>query len=392
MQSAAQKGAVWQACGLALTELMITLLLSSVLTLGLARLYAASSDAFQLAAGQSRMQRSARLAFDLISRGLHRAGYTGCLSGGAGMNAPADLADSGLPYEFNLPVFIQGYDAGEGRSAWLPPPALDLGNSYVAAQARGVPRGRGAGINLQQVQQGTDILTLRYLSAASHQLAAEAADIAAEIPLQVAEEGLDFGEDYFVMLHGCSRGRIIRAGDVPDAGSVSPGDLIRFRQELPGMNLPDEARIRFASDGSFAEGARVVSIVTETWFIAPGAGVNNRGRRPLSLWRKSALGRPVELLEGIEDLQLLYGVDFMRSDNVPDQYLPAGSVQNWQQVRTVSIRITANSVDDVGADMAPTHGCRVSESAQQFQDCGAAETDGLLRRTFIQVVRLRNRS
>ena len=97
---------------------------------------------------------------------------------------------------------------------------------------------------------------------------------------------------------------------------------------------------------------------------------------------------PEELVEGIEDLQIKYGVD-TDNDDIPNRYLDADSVIDFDDVLTLRITVVANSVEDVGAKSGPTHGCTGSGGSQ---DCQPGETyDGLLRRAFTQTINLRNR-
>ena len=381
------------ACGLTLVELMITLLLSSVMTLGLVELYVASADSYRFLTGQSRMYLSAKLALNMIGRAVRQAGYQGCVSTELLWEGQMATRPSiRLPYEFNLPVPVQGYEGWTGTATWVPALAdpAGPGSSHVAASARGVPKGRGAAIRLHRIQQGTDLLTVRYLSQFHHRLAGSLKPDSTHLSVRVADGGLEFGSGYFAMLHDCDKVELFRVAAAADADRVRAGELIRLQRAGPQFFAFGKTRVGQTDPGAFDAGAWVSGIVTDTYFIAPGAGVNNRGRQPLSLWLKSGLRRPVEMIEGVEDLQLLYGVDMVSGDQVPDRYLTADQVSDWRSVRTLRISITVNSVDDLGTGMAPTHGCTRDLAVQQFQDCNGTGTDGLIRRTFSQTIRLRN--
>jgi hypothetical protein len=52
-----------------------------------------------------------------------------------------------------------------------------------------------------------------------------------------------------------------------------------------------------------AQGSSVGRVLTDIYFIAQGAGTNNRNQTPWSLWRKVSEDAPVELVEGIEGLK-----------------------------------------------------------------------------------------
>ena len=75
------------------------------------------------------------------------------------------------------------------------------------------------------------------------------------------------------------------------------------------------------------------------------------------------------LVEGVEDLQILYGVDTAGEDLVPSTYVDASLVTDFNDVVSVRIVLTVNSIDDVGS----------------------SDADGILRRNFTQTIRLRNR-
>jgi type IV pilus assembly protein PilW len=63
------------ALGMALLELVIALALSALLVLGLVQIAAAASSSTQLQRNQAQVQESARLAFNTLSRAVHRTGF-----------------------------------------------------------------------------------------------------------------------------------------------------------------------------------------------------------------------------------------------------------------------------------------------------------------------------
>ena len=132
----------------------------------------------------------------------------------------------------------------------------------------------------------------------------------------------------------------------------------------------------------------VSGIETHIYYIAPGAGQNSLGNTPLSFWRKSGTSVPVELVEGIEDLQVLYG-ESTDGTLAPNRYRSANEVVDWKNVTTVRVTVVANTIDDVGGTSAPTQGCVIQTCYSGGDEDG---TDGLMRRSFTQTIMLRNRS
>ena len=114
---------------------------------------------------------------------------------------------------------------------------------------------------------------------------------------------------------------------------------------------------------SSPEGAAVFGVVTEIYFVARGTGRNNVGAAPWSLWRKTTTDAPVELIQGIEDLQVRLGLDG-NGDGAVDRYGLAGQAAGLD-ARSVDVQMTANSVDAVGGGEP-------------------------IRRTFSRVIALRN--
>jgi type IV pilus assembly protein PilW len=89
-----------------------------------------------------------------------------------------------------------------------------------------------------------------------------------------------------------------------------------------------------------------------------------------ALFKRIGTATAQELVEGIENMQILYGED-TNGDNTPDYYVAAGSVGDWERVISVRATLTARTLD---ANLDPT-----------------ANDDGRLRRTYQSTITLRNR-
>ena len=372
--------------GVSLIELMIALALGSVVTTGIISLFVSNSKTYNLLTGQSRMQESARFALEFIGRSVRIAGYRGCFSSSnvyTLMNPPPP--DPLIPYEFDLRNGVEAFEA-TGVDVWSPvltplPTTIGVIDTNVWTTTDGT--GAGNGIDTSEITSGTDVLTLRGLSQVDARVAVNMPTSGEPVVVQMPAGGLEYADDYLVMIHDCAQGTIFRISGAPQLNTPAAGqatighgmaDADRGQNTLPNL----------AQGGTYSTDASVTAILTHIFFIAPGAGLNNLGSTPLSLWRKSGLQAPVELVEGVEHLQILFGVD-TDSDGVPNQYRTANMVAaDFTQVVTVRVSVTVNSVDNVESTSLPTHGCVV-------QDCIEGEAyDGLLRRTFTQTIMLRN--
>ena len=114
-----------------------------------------------------------------------------------------------------------------------------------------------------------------------------------------------------------------------------------------GANLPDSLTINNNTGfDCMGQAVGAPAIVTNTYTIANTARLNRQGNLIPALFCTSANGT-FELVEGIENMQVLYGVDTDSSrDGVPNRYVAAGSVTAWERVVTVRIALLASSVDE----------------------------------------------
>ena len=380
--------------GLSLVEAMIAMLIGSVIMVGVVQLLVANSETHKLMMGQSRMQESARFSLDFIARTVRQAGYRGCFSSNAALHTTID-PPAALPYEYDLRFGVQGYDAS-GANLWTPmltnlPQTTSggvdtniyyqsLGTDTLTAQGQG----QNNGIDIGAIVSGTDVLTVRNM---------DQQDIEARIGIlvgandpivvQVPPDGLNLLVNHMAVIHDCEKATIFRvtsvANDTPVANQMTIGhdtaDVDAVRNSINTLAL----RNFFGVDGA------VTAIQSYTYFIAPGTGQNAQGATPLSLWRKTGLTAPIELVEGVEDLQILYGVS-TDDDITPNQYVAANSVADWKDVTTIRITVVVNSVDDVGGTSVPTQTCAVQTCIPDVN------YDGLIRRSFTQTIKLRNTS
>jgi type IV pilus assembly protein PilW len=81
---------------------------------------------------------------------------------------------------------------------------------------------------------------------------------------------------------------------------------------------------------------------TTVFSIQPSSIDNTR----TSLWRSIDGAAPVELVEGISDLQMLYGED-TDGDQIPNYYVEVDDVSDMQQVVSVRFTVTAQTINEM---------------------------------------------
>jgi len=361
---------------MSLVEVMISLTMGTIIIMGVINLFSANSETYSVVQGQSRMQESARFALSYLSKDIQKASYKGCYTRDDQLLFTMYSGDD-IPYEYDLRTGIQAFDGQAAGLGWLPV-TTPLQDTYVAGRA----------IDTAAIVATTDILTVRAASEVEARLSQPMLLSSADIVVTIPSAGLEFSDstDDLALIYDCEKSSMFEVTSIAEVGGQATiGHAVEA--DLPGQ--PRNSFLALAVNNSFSTDASVSAIDTITYFIAPGAGTNNEGNTPLALWRKFRTAAPVEMVEGVENLQLLFGVD-TDGDSIPNQYTTANLVMDFDTVITVRISLTVNSIDTVGATSAPSLGCTGTGG---LQDCIAGQAyDGLIRRTFTSTVRLRNRT
>ena len=339
------------AVGASLIELMLALGLGVLVAAGAARLFADSQRAYTLLHGQTRMQESARQAVDFIARSVRSAGYLGCRSSPGAVRNTLNGSWNDM-FEINVGAPVEAFDGLDARGSldsWTPSLPASLWAS-------------GRGIDVGAVLPLTDVLVLRRVAAPGARIAAVAAPDGFPLVEDNGELGID--ADDFAVISDCRQAALFRVNRIERGDGVAT--LVRAAGDGPFDNAAGVSLSAFDTPyGGERDpgGAAVFGVVTEIYFVARGTGRNNVGSVPASLWRKTTTDAPVELIQGVEDMQVRLGLDG-NGDGAVDRYAIPGEVAG-QVVRSIDVQLTANSVDGV---------------------------DGVepMRRTFSRVITLRN--
>lgn len=328
--------------GLSLVELMVALALGAFITIGIIQMFTANQETYRVNIGQARLQEGARFAMEFLTSPIRMTGFMGCYSEPDGYFEKL-APDVTVDYLIDFASPVDGHES-TAPGIWSP------GLGVLPAD-----------IDTATIADGTDVLTIRTTDPRGTRLVNPMLNPDDDITTLVLPNGETpqyTAEDLFV-ISDCQKATFFQL-----TGATTPGGTIVMKHDAGGAAAtPGNDLANITPDGSVYDvDSTVHRVETQIFFIAPGAG------GALSLWRKSGfLSGPVELVEGIENLQVLYGVD-TDNDGVPNRYRTVQNVVDAADVRTLRISITANSVNPVN-------------------DVG----DGLLRRTFTNTVALRNR-
>lgn len=337
--------------GLSLVELMIAMTIGIIVLAGVSTAFLGSRQSYRVNENLARMQESARYAYDILSKDIRMAGYYGCA--GSNISVVNTLNDP-TAYAWDFTKGIYGFDS-TGASTWSPtlpasgspqygPDSPKSGNDIVVVRSI-----MGSGIRVLQHPGGTP---------------PGSADLKVTAGSGLTEEDI-------VMVADCLGAAIFQITNINTSGGFD-----NSVHNTGGTHTPGNATQNL---GKEFVGAEVVRLSTRTYYIRDNAtGVP-------SLYRIVASGAAEELVEGIEGMQILYGVD-TTGDFSADSYQNANWVETnnrWGDVISAQINLLIRSPED-----------RVTSTPQTYNYNGTSilATDRRLRQVFSSTITLRNRT
>lgn len=282
--------------GVALVELMIGLTLSLLLLGAVLQVFIGSKQAYRTNEALSRVQESGRFAIEFLSYDLRMAGFQGC----ANLESlqPNVIASPPANWDFASDTVIQGED--------------DVHDGQVGGRA---------------VRAGTDVITLRFADPADARLTGNMNSDNANVQVNRNAGAWKAGDALFIT--DCETADIFRATTV---SKENGGEKITIAH---ANNTNTTNRLSKA----YGEDARVMAFRAHTYYVAATGRTDAGGNPVLSLYRNEE-----ELVEGINQLQIVYGVD-ADDDQAADDYLDADAVADWRDVVAARVCAVAASVE-----------------------------------------------
>lgn len=281
--------------GFSLVEMLVALVIGLFLMVGIIQLFIGSKQSYRYHDALSRLQENGRFALNIMTQDIRMAGDRGCVS----PNTPgsfSSILNSSTTYIWNFNQPIQGFES-TGDGAWAPTldPSFESpmgGGNVDAITIRGADPLAGSPV-LAHGSGGADLQI-----PASHSYAACDIAVVASCTRAVAFQ-----------VTGVSGGNLAHA-----TGGCSPGNTTN--------NLGDD----------FVNGD-VIPMATKSYYIR--AGISGMP----ALWRRRNDQAPQELVEGIERMQIRYGMCTGEGaqSRVNPPYVNANAVTNWASVCSARI-------------------------------------------------------
>ena len=322
--------------GVTLVELMIALAIGLLVTVAMLKVNVDASRMYRFNEGLARVQENGRFALEFIRRDARVAGFWGCYSDATLTNGVSATSDAYI-------------NVGAGHITGTSDDGLNSSDSITFRSAT------GSGALVTSGMSGTgDSVTVESVGALSTNTA--------------------------VLISDCEDGDLFQVTGI--AGTALAHAAGANANVSPNLNK------------AYAAGARVYEAREATFCIAPGADPAQPALRRLvnPTPGQTCASNGDELLEGIENMQILYGedtdadADGANGDGTANRYVAFGaSGLDIDRIVSVRISLLARSLNN-NLTTAP--------SPYTFNGIAVtpASTDKYLRKVFTTTITLRNKA
>lgn len=360
--------------GLSLIELMIASVIGLVLLSGVVTIFSSNSASSKMSTGMTRLQDSGRVALDLLSYGVRMTGYEGCRDES---KDPVQVLASTGP-TINFPDNAVWGSEVDNSGVWDPTIHSDLDGSVNGISSK--------------VRNNTDVLYLQYGSGRSAVLSSDMTSDVADVILPNNPDHLRTGD--LIMIADCVSTNIFRATDVTEDATTG----ITTIQHSNTANSQTELTQAFQGTGNTnAVPVRVMRFESVAYYVGDSGRKMPDGSEVWSLFELDTTtpdSEPTELIEGVEDFQVLYGVQPDPSAASAIRYIPAEDVTNFGQVVSVQLGLlistpeySATTDDTQTYNIAGTTIDPPSATGTNAKHPG----DRRLRASFNATIQIRNR-
>lgn len=336
--------------GFSLVELMVSITIGLLILAAISTLFVSSKRTYSTQDRLARLQENARFAMHYLARDARMAGYFGCLDESTAVNSTLNAGSYVYGPTTGGMIAVEGLENASGN--WYP------------SNLAGLPTG---------IKSGTDAITIRMVADP------------ASTPITLTRPKPPTSAVFDV-----SDTTGINAGDIIMLGDCASADIMQVTQTPSGLKIQHNTGSTYAPGNSTKplskqyKSAQVYKFLARVYFVRDDAGVP-------TLFVQDNGGAAQPLVEGVEDMQILYGVDTDATpDGVPNVYLKAGegalaTASNWSNVKTVRIGMLVRTPNDKDLDTDIRSSYDVNGTT-----FNVPANDKYQRRVFVSTHQLRN--
>lgn len=336
--------------GFSLVELMVAITIGLILLAGVSSVMVSTKRTYNTQDSLGRLQENARIAMVILERALRNAGYMGCNISKTNVTNVLDPSGAGYSdFNYSLGTLLEGSDNGGNFQP--------SGTTISAALGSVVPR------------PNTDLFIIRGAEAdTSFSITAKSPSQSASLAIAATP---DIKDGEILILSDCSSTDIFQATSDGKSGSLTHNSGAGDPGNDPNLAQGNSVKL----SKSYGDDAKLMKFGSTIYYIGTGtSGEPALFRRTLGVDSSgNTTFNSEELVEGIENLQVLYGED-TDGDGIPDPksgetypYRKAGDVTDWGKVIAVRFGIIARALANLNADR---------KTANRVEDTKALDIDG----------------
>ncbi|QCF27803.1 PilW family protein [Hydrocarboniclastica marina] len=309
--------------GLSLVELLIAMALGVVLTLGVVQIFLGNSQTYRMTDAMARMQENVRFSLEYLKYELRLAGYRGCTTRINNLLA-ADAANPGAG----------GFFMGQALQGWEYANTGPGGAYDLVLAGPGDFQGGGADFPAElagNVMAGSDVFVVNR----AQRLPVVVESISGTTIKLDDSADIKQGSILVATNDTCSGGDMFQKTNNDNSADVTKGVMGGF---TPGNN--NSPGNPFTQN--YGPGATILVNTSTAYFI----GENPNGDPALYryVFDATGSGSAEELVDGVESMQVLYGVSTGINGRV-GSYVTANNVANWDDVVSLRIAFLMRSQD-----------------------------------------------
>ena len=365
-----------KARGFTLIEIMVALAIGALLLAGITQVFISLKQTDKVSSALSRVQEAGRTAMGIMAYDFRMIGYKGCADPAITENI--NIIAANPPTTDFISTSLRGSDisATGWSSATTPVDFTDLSDID----------GTGA----RKARLDSDIISIMR---ASDDTATVDEHDNNNSNVKVEGNPLNLSQGDVAILADCESMDIFRISNVTTSGGSSE---VTFAHGMgSGVNTNNKLSKAYTDPN-----AKMMSFLSNTYFVGETGRKNVNGDTIYALFRRDISGNIQEIVEGVEDLQVTYGYEFVNGNrrfvdaSTAAATLGAGGIElKMSQVTSIKFSILVASDDRVldasDAAVYPMSGAKAEPASS-----GGSLTypdDHRLRKVFTMTVNLRNR-
>ncbi len=280
--------------GLTLIETLIATTLGIFILSGILRIMHSTIQSNRLTIAVTDLQETGRFAIDTLSESVRYRGFQGCMM-------PATLnvtnednvnwshATYTKPIARNFPstnlgqTSLRGFEV-DSAGTWSPNPSNLASNSDLLTLKT---------TNTIKPIPGSDVISIQYADPTGAPLSSNMSSSNSDVVID--DTSFNLQQDDLVFVGDCTMADLFRVSNNPS--TIAP---IALKHHISSNSLNSLRR-------AYTIDAQVRPFHVDTFFVANTGRKNITGKSIYALYQYDAAGNTNELIEGVENLQILYG-------------------------------------------------------------------------------------